>query len=416
VDEPGAFTKAMLSHHSLNGKKTYYKKMPYTPIQFPRNKKIQVYTIDPLNCEDIDDGVSFNIDSIGIHITYVGHHMVNYKLSNYCTLYPQICSNIHMLPEKYAKDDFSLVSGKWRNVISLYLKTDGNMEWVLEQVRIRKNLSYEEGNEKFRDILQEYHEYLDNFIHVNDGDNNEKYTTKTLIEKCAIIYNCYAMRKILEGNQIPIVREHSKTENRAFYSYALPGREYKHEDIGLTNYGHITSPIRRAVDIYNQCKLASALNPGLVPPDFIQNEINIQELNEWIISSKKFATQCELYGLFSKEDLPDQIMSKIVTLENNAICVEFILGDKKKRRYIPALPYYLETNWEYDPLKCYYKHSNGTKRNVNIGEYLVLKVIRDRNPYPRVMLVPAFLLALQGGGLFRSLHIEENQSLPYLPP
>jgi hypothetical protein len=134
VDEPGAFTKAMLSHHSLNGKKTYYKKMPYTPIQFTRNKKIQVYTIDPLNCEDIDDGVSFNIDSIGIHITYVGHHMVNYKLSNYCTLYPQICSNIHMLPEKYAKDDFSLVSGKWRNVISLYLKTDGNVAMCFNEI------------------------------------------------------------------------------------------------------------------------------------------------------------------------------------------------------------------------------------------------------------------------------------------
>jgi ribonuclease BN (tRNA processing enzyme) len=430
VDEPAAFSRAMLTYHSLEGKKIYHKKIPYEPSQFARNKSVSVYTIDPDGCEDIDDGISFQKDRIGIHITYVGHHMVNYEFPNYCTLYPQIRSNIHMLPEKYAKDDFSLVAKKWRNVISLYLKIDGSHEWVLEQIKVRRNMSYEQADEMLGDKLNIYHSHGDYYINriglipsSNWASSPNPLNTKILIEKFALIYNCFAMETILRAKQVPILRIHSIEQNRGSYCFGNPSPRYiyVHEGLGIQNYGHITSPIRRYVDIYNQTRLMRAIQPeeqqepSQSQPKFnLPRPVDIEDINQKMVAGKRYMASCELYGLFANEELPENIRAKIINIEGDSLCVEINLLNRTRHRYIPSIPYYLETNWQFDPVKCYYKHISGTKKYIKMGGDLTLRILRDRNPYPRIMLVPVFLLVQQEAkSAFRSL--VENVCLPGLP-
>lgn len=421
VDDPKAFTKAMIQYHNLSSKKTYYKKMPYSVHHFAKNDNTEVYTIDPLGCEDIDDGISFGKDALGIHITYIGHHMSKYlnTIQNACTIYPFIHDNIHMLPDKYAKEDFSLIQGEYRNVISLYLYYEGTYEWKVEQVKIKKNLSYEQGDRKFQKILKRQHEFVDSVLPRKTKEVS--YNMKYLIEKCAVIYNYYGIRRLLEENYEPIVRESKKKDGfrYACYNYCKKGEKHIHEDMGFSNYGHMTSPIRRIVDIYNQCKMIELLTNKRIQSNIPQ--LSLDSVNMGIISAKRISTACEMYSWYSKPDLPQSVNGKIINILDNTFYVELELQGKKLRRYIPTVAYYLEIGWIYDPVKCVYRHYNGTERKIQKEENLIFRLIRDSNPYPRVMPVIDFLLYnpeirdKENGENLQAISMIEDINLPYLP-
>ena len=132
------------------------KKMSYSSIDFPSNKKIDysTFSIDPVGCRDIDDAFHFtrlgNGDvEIGIHIANVARQMVFMNTHQYSSIYYRNGRQDNMLEDKYSFDNFSLTSGQKRLALSLVITIrDGNEVSREFRESVVKNtaLSYDEVN------------------------------------------------------------------------------------------------------------------------------------------------------------------------------------------------------------------------------------------------------------------------------
>ena len=420
VDDPRAFLKAICFQHNISVKNTYYKKMPINPIIFPnKNNNTFIYTIDPAGCTDIDDAISINfnndnnINSIGIHITYIGHIMIKYldKMDKSCTIYPGGLNNIHMLPKKYATNDFSLLQKEWRNVLSLYLYPNSETEWKFEQIKVKKNLSYKQGDRIFHKYLNNINTILDTFYYNKRFDTYPN-NTKTIIEKSAIIYNSLGGTYLHQNKYNPIIRNHKYVNNTIFgetlYNYS--SNNSYHQSLQLQYYSHMTSPIRRITDIYNQYLMYLSIEKK---EEHVNYKLDIEHLNKSMIYAKRIMGYIERYQYFNTE-MPEYIDAEIIIKEQNTICIKFSIYNIDKYLYIPMLPYYMETFWHIND-KCQYQH-NITKKiyDINIGQNIRFKVIKDMNPYPRVMFVPDFLFPKKNdeNSIIKVIEVIENDEFP----
>jgi hypothetical protein len=432
VDSNEAYLNALIKYHNLSVKIPYWKKMPYTPIEFPiqTESNNHIYTIDPSSARDYDDAVSFypEQNKIGIHITYIGYQLSKYlsSLKNYSTIYGNT-KIINMLPIRYSIDNFSLVQSKSRNVISLYIQKNMNitppttsLEWKLEKITVKQNLSYEEANTI---IPTEIIENAMSILSLHDtGNENEYYdaygpSTTHLIMKAALIYNITSANKLMQ-NQIQnravppnpfILRK--QIEAFAEYDYAndiymnkqshnkQSHNKQSHRELDVDLYCHITSPIRRITDIYNQCLLFDILKnkyPELSNPH--QNErllpLTIDTINQKMIASKSIMSLDWMYSLFNNREIPPILKGTVKQIYDNTLCINVEILDKNKYIYIPFVPYYLDVLWNVGKTEddnLIYKHVEGTEITISPNTTLLMRVIRTRNPYPRVLIIPTFL-------------------------
>ena len=419
VDDPQAFLKAICFQHNISVKNTYYKNMPINPIEFPnKNNNKFMYTVDPDGCKDIDDAISINFDdnkniqSIGIHITYIGHIMINYlnKMDKSCTIYPSGLNNIHMLPKKYATDDFSLLQQKWRNVLSLYLYPNCISKWKFEQIKVNKNLSYKQGDRIFHKYINNINSILDTFYYNTRFDiysNN----MKTIIEKSAIIYNSLAGSHLYHNKYNPIIRTHKHINNTIFgeslYNYA--SENTYHQSLQIHYYSHITSPIRRITDIYNQYLMYLSIQNKDEP---IKYKLDINHLNHSIICAKRIMSYIERYQYFNTE-IPKYVAAEIIIKEQSTICIKFRIYNIDKYLYIPMLPYYMKTFWHINDKYQYQHNINNQIYDIKPGQNICFKVIKDMNPYPRVMFVPDFLFPEKdNNNIIKNIEIIEDDDFP----
>ena len=221
-------------------------------------------------------------------------------------------TTIPMYPDVLSKDLFSLNQGTIRNVISLYVDIDlinqqiVKYDVVLEPVYIQKNDRYPRCSQILKTQKEEL-DYLNTLNNIQDlmpfltkfyqmdavyasinrnkkniSSTNIIGTTKSerMIETLMIFFN-FMMSKIALEKQIPyLYRNHSlnvfyqeelekyrslieKEKNNKAYLHEiaiLQGMYPKiyygidnlgHYGLGLSSYGHLSSPIRRAPDNYN---------------------------------------------------------------------------------------------------------------------------------------------------------------------
>jgi len=117
-------------------------------INYNISNVINVFSIDPLGCKDIDDALSYDDVNklIGIHIADVNYTIsdLNLKFNKYSTIYAPH-KVINMIPDELAYNHCSLVEGYVRPVISCWIDTEtGNYKFKREFVRVLKNFSYDE--------------------------------------------------------------------------------------------------------------------------------------------------------------------------------------------------------------------------------------------------------------------------------
>lgn len=415
VDEPKAFMEAMFVKYELNKKKT-------RPIQYPihaisydelfpvKTSNVPIFTIDPSGCTDIDDAISYdeNSNTIGIHITYIGHFLSQHirKMTNYTSLYPENMGVIHMLPEKYSTDSFSLLKKKERRVISLYLTEDSSPEWKLEKIKVRNNYSYDEQRASHyfnSERMKKMNRIILKLNRVNDDDIELFKNTKELIECVALFYNKYAAEHLVSKGVIPIIREQIMTIDDYDNDRLIPAtynwwnRNSFHHSLNLAKYGHFTSPIRRAVDIYNQHLLASILSNGNIPEPSVSLIPSMVFMNRKIANGKKAMSSIYMYQCFHNDTLPKYTDSKVINFDDSSICLWVPV--LKKHIYVSHIPWFVKNNWistyiEYSPQLCY-EHTCGRTFKIEKNMELRVKIMKDANPYPRVMLVPEFLLVQQ---------------------
>jgi len=259
---------------------------------------LNIYSIDPKGCLDIDDAISYHNNIIGIHIadvSYILDNIQNLQCKRYSSIYlPH--RQINMLPDKLSCNICSLLPGEIRPAFTTWITWDGDIkDFKFEKTIIKSNkaYSYNEADEiiytkssnniyKLYKIVQDIGNKLFNYP-VND--------THDMITVLMILTN-HLVAKFLKNEGI-IFRSHESSikksiitthnyellkfiqilhSNSATYSY----HKSFHYGLNLNDYCHFTSPIRRYIDIYNHRLLNSVINkkdkPTLLNLDMINEE------------------------------------------------------------------------------------------------------------------------------------------------
>jgi hypothetical protein len=225
----------------------HQKKLKYITdaVNEPTTAEYNIFTIDPRGAEDHDDGFHFTDKEIGIHITDISS--ISDKLIQTIKSQPEsiyVDKNYHMLPCQTMQSG-SFVECTYRYSVSLLIKGE-ILEWKLSTVKIEKNYTYDD---KFTIPEWVYKKF------------NVTIPTD-LVAQLMQFYNQEAAKLLKKEKSI--FRDEQYTE------------EY-------CGYVHVTSPLRRLVDLVTQKQLVAVLKNKKVP----QHNLDLEFINEWKQNSKK---------------------------------------------------------------------------------------------------------------------------------
>ena len=290
-----------------------------------KKEKIQpqpfIFTIDNPGTIDFDDAFSIELISenhikINIYISNVPFILSKHNLWQYFHLFQERVASIYLPNKKIPlfptklSELCSLTAGQERSsfVFSLYINKDTNQichyEFRCEDVTISTNYIYES------DELLSNTNYIQLLQTVQTTFNKNIQQSDELVETLMIFMGKKCAEQIDDGIYL-LQRETTTTITPNPKSYKLYNSLYvleKHEN----PYMHITSPIRRIVDIVNMTQLIINIESERSKPFSFSLEIqknmcnvkqNINQLNTTTKSIKKIQSQCRLYYLFKNQHI-----------------------------------------------------------------------------------------------------------------
>lgn len=226
-----------------------------------------VYTIDPPDCVDIDDGLHYietdDYTEIGIHIAdpssfiETGSEIDNELQKRIESVY--INDTHHMLEKKFMIDNVSLIKGETRRCYSLLIKIKNNdvINYVFNKsfIKVVDNLTYENMLNKNTFKLYHYAQILANKYKIEH--ENSLTDSHTMVSIYMITANLLVATTICKLNKMPLIRSNNTTSKlsskimfkRAEYKIYNENEYNGHKALGLDIYTHFTSPIRRYADI-----------------------------------------------------------------------------------------------------------------------------------------------------------------------
>lgn len=348
---------------------------------------LDIFSIDDENTEDIDDALSIRETDggteVGIHISNVAALVPKWSDADEEagrrgeTIYlPE--KRIHMFPLRLVKERLSLVEGRERLSLSLFVTFDGennikSQRFTNSLIKVRKNMSYTEGSEFFQKDpggirMREIALWLRNKrleagalivqlpqlkIRINGGGrirvekNYMNSIAHVVVAEMMILMNRMSGR-FLRENKIPgIYRSQPEPvpdDVRALdeASPLYPVRVVKflraprvglnpepHMSLGIDVYTQVTSPIRRYPDIIMQRQIVSELLYGEAAYSEEEIENLYPRIEVGIRDKKTIERQRERYWLYKH----------LRTLEGGEI--EGIISSVTDTRASAYLPDYL---------------------------------------------------------------------------
>lgn len=306
----------------------------YPTIQDRTNQDFwHIITIDPLNSQDFDDGFSIiNLDnSIKQLSIYISNVTVWMDVLNLWSTFSRRISTIYlpdkkrpMLPTILSDCLCSLQENVRRVafVMDIIIKDNTilDIKYCNALIKVSKNYVYEEpnllGDQKYHDILDisqglsKKYKYINNvrnshelvcylMILINYNAANELIKHKTGIFRSTII-----KREFNVPNTLPEdVGKFIKIWNSAAGQY-LDGSEIidtRHELLDVEAYIHISSPIRRLVDLLNMIKFQSVTNINKLSDNankFYEKWLNeLDYINVTMRSIRRVQCDCSLLDL-----------------------------------------------------------------------------------------------------------------------
>ena len=271
----------------------------------------QVFTIDPPSCQDADDAFSIvhfapNDIRIYVHIADVASS-INPSHPDFETIimrgntYYSANTNWPMIPAKYANDICSILPNKMTKVITTEFKYDPSnktvdyVAWYFSIIRSRCKYDYDTADAQLAtngDLLTIYNSSLILKLQVDDFLINRESPAHSMVKYWMIATNivmCRELQLIWRVNPAPTdfdllasyittydaefatrwdkgdrkqLVEYSSSKNDSLLNYLVKMQLVKakytasngeHYGLGVDNYTHWTSPIRRAADLLNHC-------------------------------------------------------------------------------------------------------------------------------------------------------------------
>ena len=294
-------------------------------------EKIQpfIFTIDSPGTIDFDD--AFSIETlethikITIYISNVPFILTKHNLWQYFHLFQERVASIYLPNKKIPlfptklSELCSLSSGQERPsfAFSLYIDKDTNQicyhEFQCENVSISTNYIYDAdellSNKNYIQLLQT----IQTTFNKNIQQSNELVETLMIFmgEKCAEQMDNGIYLLQTETSTTTTTETETSTPIPTPQKYKSYNSLYvleKHEK----PYMHITSPIRRIVDIVNMTQFIINIESEMSQPSSFSPEIqkyicnvkqNITHLNTTMKSIKKTQSQCRLYYLFKNQPI-----------------------------------------------------------------------------------------------------------------
>lgn len=306
----------------------------YPNIQDRTNKSYwNIITIDPLNSQDYDDGFSVvkldeNVKQLSIYISNVTIWM---DVLNLWDSFSRRISTIYlpdrkrpMLPTILSDCLCSLQQNVRRVafVMDVFIKEDEiiDIKFCNAVIKVSNNYVYEEpkllGDEKYHNILNSVHELSKKYKYINNVRNSHElvcylmilmnyHSAKELIKyKTGIFRSTIIKREFSVPDTLPEdVGKFIKIWNSAAGQYIDASEivDTRHELLDVDAYIHITSPIRRLVDLLNIIKFQIAtnmINLSEKTNDFYDKWLSqLDYINTTMRSIRKVQCDCSLLDL-----------------------------------------------------------------------------------------------------------------------
>ena len=281
-------------------------------FQIENRTRIKTFSIDPSGCSDFDDAFSIEPNKISIYIANVplmiDHlNIWEHLTSRVSTIYlPD--KKYSMLPLILSENICSLKSGTPRLVFAMDSYLDGNtiidIKYSNCMIYVFKNYIYEEPSllvcnhyKLLKEItikLSEKYNYIDC---ITDSHDIVCYLMILMNYHCAqsmatIGNGIYRVVKKSESKDVP---KFLKILNSSGGLYTTENAA--HEMLELDSYIHITSPIRRLVDILNMIKFQENMGVILSPDAAIFYDkwiVKLDYINTATKDIRKIQNNCTL--------------------------------------------------------------------------------------------------------------------------
>jgi exoribonuclease R len=281
--------------------------------ELKREKNPFIFTIDSPGTIDFDD--AFSVESINethvkinIYIANVPFILSKYNLLHHFHFFQERVASIYLPNKKIPlfptklSELCSLTAGQERPsfVLSLYINKNTHQishhEFHCEIIYISANYVYESA-----DLLSNTN-YIQLLDLTQSTFKKDIQKSDELVETLMIFMGSTCAKQMDNGIyllQTPIQSMATLSISSISSTYVLEKPEIP--------YMHITSPIRRIIDIVNMAQLILTLE--IEPPDFsleLQQQIdhvkeNLLNINNTMKSIKKVQSQCRLYHLFKHQ-------------------------------------------------------------------------------------------------------------------
>ena len=327
------------------------------PIFYKEEYKLEdrrthpVFSIDPANCNDIDDALGITRSPIGetilsIYIANVPLVLEHLELWTYLsdrisTIYLP-GQKIPMLPAALSENKCSLLQGQERVafVMDVYIYQGRISNIVCKTVfmQVSNNYVYEDKALLARPDYQEIFKvvkWLNEDSSTYLGYVDEVNNSHDVVEFCMILMN-YECSKILKAKRKGIFRTATKKElsNESESASACMASDLKYilqgtvgaycgiEDLkpheiiggGVESYLHITSPIRRIVDCINMLEIMSEDYVFSKEADLFKEKwmANLAQINVNTKAIRHLQNDMALLHIYEKNTNKDQIYSGVV--------------------------------------------------------------------------------------------------------
>jgi exoribonuclease R len=275
-----------------------------------------IFSIDPINSKDFDDAFSIQEDKISIYISNVPFFIekMGSKVWNFFTIQDRIStiylpnSKKTLLPTILSDDLCSLKENSWKDTLVMEIENN-NIHFSIQNVYISKNFVYEENdllqNKNYQQLFQKSKQLLSKYPYVKEVKDSHELVSYFMILMnhqigLRLSSGIYRMTEQIETKQEQL----DLPENIKLLLYDSVGLYTNQKDIShhkmlnLQSYIHITSPIRRLVDIVNMILFQQEMKLFIYSKSALQfvdkwlNQINI--INEKNKIIKRVQNKCNM--------------------------------------------------------------------------------------------------------------------------